>query len=215
MDIYTQQQHLQQYSNQRAQMSPAQVQQMFIMRNSRSVPTLGSSSSSSPSSSITTAAASGNNTDQTRIRQHSRPVSTTIISTATNQEYGSKPRDDDHVTTSPQHMSPAEKLSTDRVMVLFESTSFFIQEPDVSVPSSSSAPSPLSHHVSPMESPPIIQSPDLKVNGMGNYGNNGNGYFSGGYPGNEHGANGSQVKSAMHMDGGVGPRPPLIPLKEM
>ncbi|KAG0239789.1 hypothetical protein BGX31_002499 [Mortierella sp. GBA43] len=206
MDIYTHQQHLQQYSNQRAQMSPAQVQQMFIMRNSRSVPTLGSSSSS-PSSSINTAAASGNNTDQTRIRQHSHPVSGTIISTATSQEYGSKPRDDDHITTSPQQMSPAEKLSTDRVMVLFESTSFFIQEPNVSAPSSPSAPIPLSHHVPLMESPPIIQSPDLKVNG--------NGYFSGGFPGNGHGANGSQVKSAMHMDGGVGPRPPLIPLKEM
>ncbi|KAG0248781.1 hypothetical protein BG011_009924, partial [Mortierella polycephala] len=38
MEIYAQQQQLQQYGNQRAQLTPAQVQNMFLVRNSRSGP---------------------------------------------------------------------------------------------------------------------------------------------------------------------------------
>ncbi|KAF9184454.1 hypothetical protein BGZ50_003659 [Haplosporangium sp. Z 11] len=94
MEIYAQQQQLQQYGNQRAQLTPAQVQNMFLVRNSRS-------SSSSGSAVTNRSQAVGGESKKLDVKE--------------------------------------KDTKSEQVTVLFESTSFAVQDPNAV---SASAPSP-------------------------------------------------------------------------
>lgn len=130
MDIFAHQQRLQQYSNQRAQLSPARSQQAYDTQNSRSTPSLGSPSSpSSPSPSSPRNAASSSPTTKTMTHQHSYSISGTSSPVMTNQGEGPSLRGD-HSSSSPQQRPLPEKPATDRVVVVFESVSLSSQDPN-------------------------------------------------------------------------------------
>ncbi|KAG0282153.1 hypothetical protein BGZ96_000785 [Linnemannia gamsii] len=114
MEIYAQQQQLQQYSNQRAQLSPTQVQQMYIMRNSRSNPSL---TSAATTVAATTTASSAGNPAPMPVLTNSDAVS----GQDTNQSPLS-PKDD------PSSALPLSAAG--QVTVMFESTSFSVQDPN-------------------------------------------------------------------------------------
>ncbi|KAK3846529.1 MAG: hypothetical protein J3R72DRAFT_242267 [Linnemannia gamsii] len=105
MEIYAQQQQLQQYSNQRAQLTPTQVQQMYIMRNSRSNPSIGSGAAPAATTG-TTAAPPG-------ITSAAVPSTATAVSA---QDSSLTAKDESSVKGGGQ------------VTVKFEATSFSIQD---------------------------------------------------------------------------------------
>ncbi|KAG0371768.1 hypothetical protein BGX24_001230 [Mortierella sp. AD032] len=105
MEIYAQQQQLQQYSNQRAQLTPTQVQQMYIMRNSRSNPSIGSGAAPAATTG-TTAAPPG-------ITSAAVPSSAATVSA---QDSSLTAKDESSVKGGGQ------------VTVKFEATSFSIQD---------------------------------------------------------------------------------------
>ncbi|KAF9993798.1 hypothetical protein BGZ79_001487 [Entomortierella chlamydospora] len=103
MDIYMQQQQLQGYSNQRAQLSPCQVQQMYMVRNSRP-------SAASPLSSSSSTAGPVNSL--------SRPVN--VITAPAHADNGTL---NCTITSNQQVKSGDQKIT-----VLFESTSLIVED---------------------------------------------------------------------------------------
>ncbi|KAF8947240.1 hypothetical protein BGZ47_009869 [Haplosporangium gracile] len=124
MEIYAQQQQLQQYSNQRAQLSPTQVQQMYIMRNSRSNPSLTSAATAVATTSATTAGVSGT-------ANSVAPLPGIIGTVSTNSDAAVLGHDTNQSSLSPKD-EPSSSLpltAAGQVTVMFESTSFSVQDP--------------------------------------------------------------------------------------
>ncbi|KAF9927697.1 hypothetical protein FBU30_002961 [Linnemannia zychae] len=109
MEIYAQQQQLQQYSNQRAQLSPTQVQQMYIMRNSRSNPSLASAAATASTTTGPLGTSAVPNT----------PKSDTSKSDGTVLGYDAT-----------KNHSPSSSSQGGNITVLFEATSFSIDDPN-------------------------------------------------------------------------------------
>ncbi|KAF9103601.1 hypothetical protein BGX29_003165 [Mortierella sp. GBA35] len=121
MEIYAQQQQLQQYSNQRAQLSPTQVQNMFIMRNSRSSPSLGAAAAAAGAVASATATATAGAMDPTvPLPGVMGAMSTRSDATTSSQESTLTTKDDSSSSATP----------AGQVTVMFEATSFSIQDPN-------------------------------------------------------------------------------------
>ncbi|KAF9108732.1 hypothetical protein BGX27_008251 [Mortierella sp. AM989] len=101
MDIFAQQQHLQRYSNQRAELSTTQAQQIYMPRNSRSTASLSQSSSTSS--------------------QMSSSSSSSTVSHAENELTSD-------ATALNGASSRHTKHNDQNVTVLFESTSFAVED---------------------------------------------------------------------------------------
>ncbi|KAF9341313.1 hypothetical protein BGZ91_009607 [Linnemannia elongata] len=121
MEIYAQQQQLQQYSNQRAQLSPTQVQQMYIMRNSRSNPSLTSAATAVTASSPTTAAGTPGAASLPGVIE---TVSTKSDATISGHGMTQSPLSPKEVPSSSMPLTAAGQVT-----VMFESTSFSVQDP--------------------------------------------------------------------------------------
>ncbi|KAF8976468.1 hypothetical protein BGZ46_008238 [Entomortierella lignicola] len=112
MDIYAHQQHLQQYSNQRAQLSPAQLKQMYMLRNTRSTTSLPLNSSASSLAEVAPAVKS--------------KIQPSLPSNGTSLLENDIP---DGPTAASEEASEEQKVT-----VLFESTSLEVEDPsDINV----------------------------------------------------------------------------------
>ncbi|KAF9360357.1 hypothetical protein BGX26_009709 [Mortierella sp. AD094] len=121
MDIYAQQQQLQGYSNQRAQLSPSQVQQMYMMRNSRSTTALPLSSSTSPTAALATPSSPPPNAATPPY-----PDNGTLNGTVTSNDSSNQ----------------LAKSGDQKITVLFESTSFSVEDPKAEAQQQQSPPPP-------------------------------------------------------------------------
>ncbi|KAG9064720.1 hypothetical protein KI688_002979 [Linnemannia hyalina] len=120
MEIYAQQQQLQQYSNQRAQLSPTQVQQMYIMRNSRSNSSLTSAATAVAEISPTTTAGTPGAIPLPGVIGTASTISDTAVLGHDTDQPPMSPKDDSSMSLP---------LTTRQVTVMFESTSFSVQDP--------------------------------------------------------------------------------------
>ncbi|KAG0365343.1 hypothetical protein BGZ54_006649 [Gamsiella multidivaricata] len=117
MEIYAQQQQMQhQYSNQRAQLSQVQIQQMYGMRNSRSAPAFSK--------------------EQPSLDQHRQHRDTLQDQQHHQQQQQQQQQHQQHQQQQQMAKPPAGPLSpssSDQVTVMFESTSFSVQDPNALV----------------------------------------------------------------------------------
>ncbi|KAG0308391.1 hypothetical protein BGZ98_008101 [Dissophora globulifera] len=137
MDIYAHQQHLQQYSNQRAQLTHAQITQMYMMRHSaKSNPSL-SSAASTPSSVATSSDVAGGSSSGVSNSAANNIMRTTsvrvrkdgdddddlpLIHQQQQKQQRERQRSNEKKVTSPV------SATSQQVTVLFEATSHSMQD---------------------------------------------------------------------------------------